>query len=63
VSYGIYLWHQAVLAEFFKRNHFAPLHGHFKAMLVFTLVGAIGAATISYFALEKPILRFKGKGR
>jgi peptidoglycan/LPS O-acetylase OafA/YrhL len=63
VSYGIYLWHQAVLAEFFKRRHIAPLHGHFKAMLAFTLVGAIVAATLSYLGLEKPLLRLKGKAR
>ena len=63
ISYGIYLWHQAIIAEFFKRNHLTPLHGHFKSMLAFTLIGAIVAATVSYFALEKPILRLKGKAR
>jgi peptidoglycan/LPS O-acetylase OafA/YrhL len=61
ISYSIYLWHQAAIAEYLKRYHVAPFSGHFRVMLAFTLVATIGAATASYFVLEKPARRLKGK--
>ena len=55
VSYGIFLWHYVVTLELGSPGAgwaFAPL-------LLATLAISITCAAISYYALERPLLRFK----
>ena len=60
VSYGIYLWHEPV-AKWLEREGalgtfaFAPFLG----ITVLTLGITVPIAAVSYYALERPILRFK----
>ena len=61
VSYGIYLWHLNIM--FMVRNF---IRGHHYWMTFFhvfapTLALATLVATISYFVVEKPALRLKGR--
>jgi peptidoglycan/LPS O-acetylase OafA/YrhL len=60
ISYGIYLWHQALIAEFLQHNHLQPFHGHLRSMLLFTAAASVGVAAVSYFVVERPVLRLKG---
>lgn len=57
VSYGIYLWHWYILrivADWFGRPLF---HGNWFVVLVVALPIVIFAASVSWFALERPVLR------
>jgi peptidoglycan/LPS O-acetylase OafA/YrhL len=55
VSYGIFLWHYAVVLRLG-----APGEGlGFWPLLGATLAIAVACATVSYYVLEKPLLRFK----
>lgn len=65
VSYGVYLWHQALLSELVK--HYRSWFGMrlffnvaFWPMFGEILGSAIVVATVSYFLVEKPALRLKG---
>lgn len=55
VSYGIFLWHYA-FALYFDELGFLPL-------LAVTLAGAVACAAVSYYLLERPLLRLKDLGR
>jgi len=61
VSYGIYLWHEGVTTQFMSWTGYSlftvPLVYLFPAVFAISTV----VACISYFGLEKPILRFKGR--
>jgi peptidoglycan/LPS O-acetylase OafA/YrhL len=55
ISYGIFLWHYVVTVEFGS-------HGDglaFWPLLAVTLAISVAAATLSYYVLERPILKFK----
>jgi peptidoglycan/LPS O-acetylase OafA/YrhL len=55
ISYGIFLWHYAVALELGSRGQdlaFWPLLGA-------TLAISIAVAAASYYALERPLLKFK----
>ncbi|QEC49568.1 acyltransferase [Baekduia soli] len=58
VSYGIFLWHQPLTGKFIGVQDWTT-HGSF---IVYTLVVAgvaTGFATLSYYLVERPLLRFK----
>lgn len=68
ISYGIYLWHQPLLIEICQPGpelgcafhglpalHRAPL----LSLVVCGLIAAVICATVSYYVVERPILRFK----
>lgn len=60
VSYGVFLWHLPVMGEL-SLGRANELWGSSR-MLGITGVGlaiAIACATVSYYALERPVLRFK----
>lgn len=61
VSYGIYLWHITVLDRVADRYRPAGLIGPWRsgAMLLVTagIVGSLVLATISWFGVERPLLR------
>jgi peptidoglycan/LPS O-acetylase OafA/YrhL len=55
ISYGIFLWHYAVVLRLG-----APGEGlEFWPLLGATLAIAVACATVSYYALERPLLRLK----
>jgi peptidoglycan/LPS O-acetylase OafA/YrhL len=72
VSYGVYLWHEGWLAKWMEWTNRASLddlvHGRahlasstFPVIFVLTVAGATVCATLSYYLVERPILRFKDR--
>ena len=55
VSYGIFLWHYAIVLSV------GPRHGTggFLFLTAITLLVSVACAAISYYGLEKPVMRFK----
>lgn len=65
ISYGVYLWHQSLIAEL--QRHYKSWFGMklffnvpFWPMFGEILGAAVVVATVSYFIVEKPALRLKG---
>jgi peptidoglycan/LPS O-acetylase OafA/YrhL len=61
VSYGVYLWHGAVIQEFFNWTSARELAVPFWILFVSVLAGSIVVATISYLALEQPLLEYASR--
>ena len=60
VSYGIYLWHFAVLDQL-GHWHFDDVAGRSTAVwFAVTMTAATAIATLSYYLIERPFLRLKG---
>jgi peptidoglycan/LPS O-acetylase OafA/YrhL len=60
VSYGIFLWHASLLIEVFHHGAGGLIpHFPFVSSLLVTTAAAIGCAAVSYYVLERPLLRFK----
>jgi peptidoglycan/LPS O-acetylase OafA/YrhL len=59
VSYGIYLWHENWIAKFLDWTNHSPFDAPFWSMLAVTIGLTVAAATVSWFALERPLLRLK----
>lgn len=61
VSYGIYLWHMVVLAAVLGGLGDIPLRASSPLRLIAVLVlvgaGAVGCAALSWYAIERPLLR------
>lgn len=57
VSYGFFLWHFGVI-HFFERR-WGPVHGVGDAIGRWVVVGsvAVGLAVVTYYVLERPVLR------
>ncbi|HEX8768499.1 MAG TPA: acyltransferase [Jatrophihabitans sp.] len=57
ISYGVYLWHLPLLL-FLQRVLDIPIwQGHFWKLLLLTTVSSTVAGTVSWYALERPLLR------
>jgi peptidoglycan/LPS O-acetylase OafA/YrhL len=56
ISYGIFLWHQPIVDEVAKRD-FGDWR--FVGVTLATFVIASACAAVSYYVLERPLLRFK----
>ena len=61
ISYGIYLWHLNLIDPVISWAGWSPQHAPWGLLVLGTLAITIVAASISYFGLERPVLRFKGK--
>lgn len=62
VSYGVYLWHEFLLDRWSAWRWTPPYESNpapFEATLVVVLVGSIAVASVSWLAVERPILRLK----
>jgi peptidoglycan/LPS O-acetylase OafA/YrhL len=60
VSYGIYLWHDPLLGKLLQHGAYSWWPHHpFVVLTVATVVVAVIAAAVSYFAFERPILAYK----
>lgn len=55
ISYGLYLWHLPIIL-LLKQTTMSPL-----SVCVLTLVGTTGMATLSWYLLEKPLIRASRK--
>jgi peptidoglycan/LPS O-acetylase OafA/YrhL len=58
VSYGIFLWHQPLVVQFLHVDFWFPVAGYPPYTLLVAAV-ATAIAAVSYYGLERPILRFK----
>ncbi len=63
ISYGIYLWHQAWVTEFFKWTGVKVEDTSFLLLTGFVLVMAILSAGVSYVVVERPALNMKNQIR
>jgi peptidoglycan/LPS O-acetylase OafA/YrhL len=60
ISYGIYLWHDPLLGKLLQHGAYSWWPGHaFLVLTAATILAAVGAAVLSYYLLERPILAFK----
>jgi peptidoglycan/LPS O-acetylase OafA/YrhL len=58
ISYGIFLWHHPLTGKLTRVETWAP-HGTFILYTLAVFAVATTAAALSYYLLERPILRFK----
>jgi peptidoglycan/LPS O-acetylase OafA/YrhL len=67
VSYGIYLWHLPLVARIARGEEWAGIDtsGLPATVLLFFLIAtvAVGCAAVSYYLVERPILRLKERRR
>lgn len=57
-SYGIFIWHLAVLSMVFPMFTLPAFSGHFVFVLTVTIVLSIAVASVSYALIEEPSRRF-----
>lgn len=66
VSYGIYLWHEAVIDWYLQLTEPVAFNSSFLEMTAFMIGITAALAAASYYAVERPALRLKdgvGKAR
>jgi peptidoglycan/LPS O-acetylase OafA/YrhL len=68
VSYGVYLWHYAVVQQASRSGWILDRLGsgagaRFAVLLAVGISGAIAIATVSYYAVERPFLKLKRRVR
>jgi peptidoglycan/LPS O-acetylase OafA/YrhL len=56
ISYGIFLWHHPLVGEMAKRDFG---EWRFAGMTLATFAIAVACASLSYYVVERPLLRFK----
>ncbi len=66
ISYGIYLWHEAVLDAFLRWKHLVPKNSFprpysFPLMTFWLLALTIPIAALSWYAVERPVLQLKNR--
>jgi peptidoglycan/LPS O-acetylase OafA/YrhL len=61
VSYGIFLWHPLVLELLFRSQHRAHFTGGMVGMYLGTLAGAVAIASVSFYLMEQPLLRWSAR--
>jgi peptidoglycan/LPS O-acetylase OafA/YrhL len=60
ISYGIFLWHQPLAVQVWKAHDYGVLpQARMAYITLATFALAVFAATLSYYLLERPILRYK----
>jgi peptidoglycan/LPS O-acetylase OafA/YrhL len=62
MSYGVYLWHEGVLDIYLDTFDVPTFRGSLPPALLFTLVGSVAAAAVSYVVVERPALALKDRG-
>jgi peptidoglycan/LPS O-acetylase OafA/YrhL len=65
VSYGVFLWHQPLMRPLMDAGamHVLPGHQPFLSLLLVVTAVSLAVAALSYYLVERPILRFKDGGR
>ena len=62
VSYGIYLWHENWIEKYFDWRDVPVFSGHFWPLLAAVVGLTVVSATVSWIAVERPLLRLKHRG-
>ena len=57
VSYGVYVWHEALLGQIRSWVGTPLFLGNFYAYLLATFAFSVVVASVSWYALERPVLR------
>jgi peptidoglycan/LPS O-acetylase OafA/YrhL len=57
ISYGVYLWHLGLLLSLQRWLGWPLFQGHFAGLYVLTALAATAAASVSWYVLERPLLR------
>jgi peptidoglycan/LPS O-acetylase OafA/YrhL len=57
ISYGLYLWHQYFVTKVPEWAGWKIFGGHFWAIFLAAMAGGCAVATVSYFVVERPIMR------
>lgn len=57
LSYGVYLWHLPLLAVIYRAIGWREFDGPFLLLYVLTATSSVAAASVSWFGLERPLLR------
>jgi peptidoglycan/LPS O-acetylase OafA/YrhL len=65
VSYGVFLWHASLLINAWRNGagDVLPFSLPFVSSLLVTAASATACAALSYYLVERPILRLKDRGR
>ncbi|MFI7603503.1 acyltransferase family protein [Micromonospora sp. NPDC049366] len=58
LSYGMFLWHPLVLDLIYRAEGMPYFTGDPIRIFLLTVLGAIGFAAVSYYVLERPVLRW-----
>ena len=58
ISYGVYLWHLALLLLIQRELGFTQFAGHFWLLLLLTTLASVAVASASWYLLERPVLRY-----
>ncbi len=61
ISYGVYLWHLDLIDQFLRWTGYEPQGVPFGILALAVVSMAIAFASASYFVLERPLLRLKGR--
>jgi peptidoglycan/LPS O-acetylase OafA/YrhL len=71
VSYGVYLWHVALIHVWFKNGSIFGKHpvnvaflrggAGFWELLAFVVAGSVVAASVSYYLVERPLLAYRNR--
>jgi peptidoglycan/LPS O-acetylase OafA/YrhL len=60
ISYGLYLWHVPIVLRLGRASFIGSLHsGKLAILALTTLAITVACATLSYYCLERPLLRLK----
>jgi peptidoglycan/LPS O-acetylase OafA/YrhL len=59
ISYGIFLWQLVFLDGYYKWSHTRLGTGNFWVVISIPLFGSIAVATISYYLVERPLMRLR----
>jgi peptidoglycan/LPS O-acetylase OafA/YrhL len=63
ISYGIFLWQFVVIYGYYDLVDLRPLTFDYFPVLIATALGTIILATVSYYLIEKPLMRLRNAGR
>lgn len=62
ISFGVFCLHMLILRGVFRAFDLDVFEGRFTEVLITTMVLSIAAATLAYYVVERPMLRFKNSG-
>jgi peptidoglycan/LPS O-acetylase OafA/YrhL len=57
-AYGTFLWHLPIMIALQRSFDYRPFSGHFAALVVATVAGAAVCGGLSWFSIERPLLRY-----
>ena len=57
ISYGVYIWHKAWMNKYLEWTDQLPLQASFKGMMLATVVLSIAAGAVSWYLIERPLMR------